>query len=409
MLRFLSVPLAIAVAPHSVLQQLLGSEDAPDWEDLDFYDRLAIGLWRGVVPLANSEEVQDFAPYMRILPQVGEFTTPIYWTDDERALLNDTSCFPRIVRELRSERDRFAYLQSWVRDAPNHVELPAPESFTFDMLQWALSVVQSRLFTVSFGKDLFQPALVPFADMINFGGDAEANVVSRSSDNHRSFDHFITMKTVKKGDQLLGEYSTGLGNCDMLFMYGFTLPERLGYQMGIDLGSVDPLFEFKSSLLEQGGRSYPRTGMYYLTENDGRNVSSELLTALRIFNLNAEESTFNRALYMAYEGKISVENEYACLDHLKEIARGELARFDTSLTKDLLSARRARSSRKSLALSVQISEKSTLESILLLKNTSEQLTEARTRLDAKIGAKIAKLIEKKKALKTAKTAVHDEL
>jgi hypothetical protein len=113
--------------------------------------------------------------FFDILPR--SFSTPLYWSQQERAQLQGTSLDAFASQRARIINATHASLVGALREySPALLPL---DRLTADEFRWALSVVWSRSFRVRLGEDIVG-ALVPLGDMFNMGAPVK---VCRSAAN----------------------------------------------------------------------------------------------------------------------------------------------------------------------------------------------------------------------------------
>ena len=127
--------------------------------------------------------------------------------------------------------------------------------------------MSSRLFTVTLeeGSGEAVAALMPFADLLNYGGPGVDVVDARTKGS--ALVHTVS-DVVSSGHELTAPYRSGVSQRNLLLDYGFVSDNVLhasGVGISIDLAPHDPLYDEKFKALDN---QYPPAGSYEISGGD---------------------------------------------------------------------------------------------------------------------------------------------
>eukprot|EP00746_Dinoflagellata_sp_MGD_P168190 gnl/MRDRNA2_/MRDRNA2_99439_c0_seq1.p1 gnl/MRDRNA2_/MRDRNA2_99439_c0~~gnl/MRDRNA2_/MRDRNA2_99439_c0_seq1.p1 ORF type:complete len:546 (+),score=77.46 gnl/MRDRNA2_/MRDRNA2_99439_c0_seq1:86-1723(+) len=174
------------------------------------WNRLALAAYISAHAFSKSGNSSDFSLYFDSIPapKSGIWSNmPRFWTQEQLAVLNGS----QVGEALSWDQARFQYLFD-----------VAHENNDWQLFQWALAVISSRAFSVTFSRHNTFSVLLPWADLLN------ENV----TDPHVLFNYnkevdameFISQRHIFKGEEVTTSYGPH-SNLNLLRSYGFTYPE----------------------------------------------------------------------------------------------------------------------------------------------------------------------------------------
>ncbi|KAL8639288.1 MAG: hypothetical protein Q9226_008885 [Calogaya cf. arnoldii] len=179
-------------------------------------------------------------PYVRLLPNEAEMSTPLWFKDEEFIYLKGTNLLskdgPReqtsVGRWEGMHREQWEQAIAALKDAG---ELAG--EFTWELFLWAGTIFSSRSFTSNLllmsNNDSF-PLLYPVIDIFNHRFDAKVEWQLDAG----NFGLCLTERT-EQGQQIFNDYARK-GNEELLMGYGFCIPGNPCDQVAFRLGQVPP-------------------------------------------------------------------------------------------------------------------------------------------------------------------------
>ncbi|KAI9188878.1 hypothetical protein H9P43_000300 [Blastocladiella emersonii ATCC 22665] len=288
-------------------------------------------------------------PYLRALPRT--FDTPLFWTDDELAVLQGTNLH-FVVQEKRAELERdFAHAQGVLLDRFPEVwgMGEAVKALTLSNYLWARTVCSSRAFpsdlnlvvqgrakaavsadaadpvlaaddthdaaVAARGADGVIPpckchlALWPLFDMLNHQRGSSMTWDATRGDGVA----FITGAAMAEGEEVFNSYGPK-GNDELLLSYGFCLDLPNNPDEYVPLKpnfAADPAYPAKRAVLDAHGL-VPYKDLYLIRHTDP--APAALIAALRIIVANPRE--LESAKSAAPRAPVSTRNELTLWDTL---------------------------------------------------------------------------------------------
>eukprot|EP00753_Platysulcus_tardus_P001281 PLAT11237.2.p1 GENE.PLAT11237.2~~PLAT11237.2.p1 ORF type:complete len:444 (-),score=207.29 PLAT11237.2:112-1443(-) len=300
-------------------------------EDMHLADRVGIFMLQQRV----LGEASPFAPYFDCLPTEDELHTPIFWSDEELAELQNS--------QLRAfvEKRRRAFAWHYSQVAPVAMEtwpdLFNETTFSLDAWYWALTITWSRNFAIkpppTYEKEA--NAHIPVADLFNTAPQKEINLFYGIDPGNRDYFTFMTVKPLKAGDEIFISYGYEACYLDLLG-YGFCLEDeedrlgnlRDGAHIRVTLPRNDRFYAEKKRMMEDLNLWGWQEDI--LIAHHGH-IAESVMPLIRILVMRRDE--FHRYKAVA-DGPIGKRNEMAAVSYLLGAARRQLRGYATSLKED---------------------------------------------------------------------------
>ncbi|KAM0756459.1 SET domain-containing protein [Meredithblackwellia eburnea MCA 4105] len=217
-----------AITPNSsksALKPLTRDKSLAHWSDhqlIATYLALYLDSSFLTIPEASSQHWKH-APYVELLPKPADLTTPSYWTEDERLLLQGTNLAPAVLERQKKWEMELEGVREWLR--PEVGEL-----ITWDAYLWASTMLSSRAFpsnllhvdsTSMVGDPT--PVLLPGIDMLNHSN--EGVKVSWVSDVVKRTMAIVIDEDVPADYQVFNTYGAK-SNEELILGYGFHIPSN---------------------------------------------------------------------------------------------------------------------------------------------------------------------------------------
>eukprot|EP00505_MAST-04D_sp_SCG-Rhode-Island_P002496 Stramenopile-MAST_4_protein_2496 len=198
-------------------------------------------------------EDSEWAPYIKILPRPEQVNQPLWWSKDELSMLQGTFAY----ESIQSQFDAFVTFFAKVKESMYFSHPPSEHE-----LKWAISIVNSRSFTVFKTKGYHRlnnkPFLAPLADLLNH--DEETHVgwklgsIKQSATTESYFRIFSLSKYAGDGELLMNNYNANISSVDLLVHYGFlhmskSLPNDC-LPLSFSIPASDPLYTEREKLCE---------------------------------------------------------------------------------------------------------------------------------------------------------------
>lgn len=154
----MTIPLDLCLT-RATAQAVLGKAIIPDYMD----EYIAIAL------LLMSERVKGTAsrwkPYLDVLPTLGDVYPSFVWPEGDLDMLKGSPCYHASLSLRKKVQREYEELQAFTF-ARNPSQFPQSQ-FTFELFQWAFSMLFSRAARLASKRDGEELALVPYADLMN--------------------------------------------------------------------------------------------------------------------------------------------------------------------------------------------------------------------------------------------------
>lgn len=240
-------------------------------------DNVGLALYLSCQRLSTDSK---WTPYLDVLPS--QFTTPLFYTEDELLDLKPSPIFEESILFYRAVARQFCYfymqvskndLYESMRKKNRTNEQPPPlyntpftvDNFTFSLYRWAVCCVTTRINLVPSGVERNRdgspkliPALIPVLDMANHelsdeidGEDESPVLYSRETDSAEIVAH---KSIAKNGDVTI--YYGRRSNADHLLHNGFVPAGENPhdrYKLKIALPRSDKFYDEKKKLIEELG------------------------------------------------------------------------------------------------------------------------------------------------------------
>ena len=190
--------------------------------------------------------------YIDILPN--KYPLPIFWTKEERSLLEGTALGICVTEQLHNAEESFLALSEIVENSKIRLEL------NWDTYLWGLATIWSRGFDIAI-DGVVVPILVPLGDLFNHHFSHPSD---QFWDPHPQSFIITTLTPTERGEQIYISYGKELGNCKLLANYGFSLPHNpfSAATLAVDMSSLPlwslPLVDVNNASLRQGRLQLPR-------------------------------------------------------------------------------------------------------------------------------------------------------
>ncbi|KAL4715759.1 hypothetical protein ACJJTC_006338 [Scirpophaga incertulas] len=219
-------------------------------------------------------------PYVDILPE--KYSTILYFTSDEIALLKPSPVFESTLKLYRSIARQYAYFYNKIHSLDIPVLKKLQNIFTFDNYRWAVSTVMTRQNNVQLADGNIA-AFIPLWDMCNH----EQGKITTDFNKDENVGECYALRDFKAGEQIFIFYGVR-PNADLFLHNGFVYPNNEHDSLSLILGlsSADPLRELRLSLLTKLGLG----GVTHFSLYKGDNpISAEMLAFVRIFTMKEDE------------------------------------------------------------------------------------------------------------------------
>jgi hypothetical protein len=370
----MEVPFSECLSPEKVMkcptlahifEEQQGLKDFPD-------EVLAIGIMYAVI---SQDTTCGWLDYVKACPIEAEMNTTIYWTDAELEELNGTTVYhltAMMKRQIAADWES-------VHVALKQVYPELLGNTTLRLYKWALSMVYSRAVGMH-RNGSYARVLVPVLDMANMLTTSDAGETFHY-DAARDVVQLISARNVNAGNECfstVGQYC----NAKLAYTYGYVLYNQ--EHRAVDLFPSPPSPNSPHASLKQkmlndqpltAEQNYDFTG----TLRTGW-ISPNLLATVRVLQASGEElSALLRGHPFIYN-MVGPANEKRTYDSLRDLLLNKLnvdkAEEDRARLGKLLLDGVSHSNRTVMALMIQVEERETVQScIVLLDQCTAKLEE----------------------------------
>jgi protein-histidine N-methyltransferase len=311
----LHVPRKLMITPEMARQSEVGQEIVAHGSDIDIRDFLAAFV------LQIKREGGFWKPYVDVLPSDYSHI-PVCFSDEELKHLEGSYALDLIRGRRRDEAEAYAALPpsltgSWL---------------TWEDFVWALCLIKSRLYNVSFGGKR-SSAMVPLADMFDHSPSRNLAWVLDSDTGFL----MTARKDIEQGSLMLESYGSRC-NVRMLCTYGFCLEDNDANEAQFLLPPLmlsHPYAEHGRKLgwPQDDMRAFRAPGVYL------RDETRQLFSYARMYCLGFDGTPAESLPAIGLENTdhvraISRENEIAVLSMIGERSRQAMQRFPTTVAED---------------------------------------------------------------------------
>ena len=226
-------------------------ELASQWKGTNMFENGLIVFYMFLIyELHVEKEKSTHFPYLNLLPR--EFTTALYFDEDEMAALRSTNLY-KSVQSIRQNLKQIyeTKVEYLLNKYPQKFDR---QVFSYENFMWAFSAVWSRVFPIEYPAENGEgveivPTLLPTVDILNHKFNAKITYFTGSD---RRF-YLKTRESLKSGDYVCNNYGAK-SNDSFLLSYGFVIPnnseDTLYVQFGISDDGNEELVQFKKKYLE---------------------------------------------------------------------------------------------------------------------------------------------------------------
>lgn len=341
--ELLKIPIDLCLTRRSA-RKALGKDALPS--DINEYLAIACQLIHEKFVLG---EESFFAPYMGVLPEVGEVNPTFAWTEEEVAFLAGS---PVIAATLslkaklgREYNDLLAGEDGLIKKFPKR--FPA-EYFTSENWTWAFVMLFSRairLRSLAVGERL---AMVPYADLINHSAFSGAFLDARATGDwlFKNGEEEVILyadRGYRQMEQVYISYGQK-SNAELLLLYGFALERNPYNSVDVTVSIAprtkklaaenegveeDPLAEQKVEFLKNVGRDQTVDFPCYADR-----YPVELLEFLRLMMLTPEDTRGKPIEEFDFSRTVSPANEAAVLQSVVMAVKSQLTLYPQTEEQD---------------------------------------------------------------------------
>ncbi|XP_045499611.1 actin-histidine N-methyltransferase [Colias croceus] len=230
--------------------------------------------------LEKSKPDSFWKPYIDTLPE--KYSTVLYYDLEEFAELKPSPTFESSLKLFTNIARQYAYFWHKINKPDVPVLKSLQDIFTFENYRWAVSTVMTRQNHIQLA-DQSTTAFIPLWDMCNH----EQGKITTDFNKDLNRGECYALRDFNAGDQIFIFYGLR-SNADLFLHNGFVYPNNEYDSLSLALGvsNSDPLREAKMTLLKKLGLANLTHYKLYKKENP---ISPELLSFIRIFNMNKEE------------------------------------------------------------------------------------------------------------------------
>jgi len=313
-----------------------------DARNNDFIDMLTL------IYEKRKQEKSEWWPYLKIISS--NFSTPIFWTEEEYNELAGTS----IYDQLRRLNGTINFIFNEISQNGNFSRLfpDGNADVRADEWRWAYTVWRTRNWSTAKGAKIS-----PVLELFNYGVEANVRVVAKEN----GLFELVANEDIEAGQPVfINDGSTG--NRELLDWYGFVRPKNPFdyFPVGLGFDKDDKLYGMKRNLLKQRGL---KDGQSYQLKRDL--IPRDLVCALRIYHVNVYD--YSEAENALQDRVISMQNEVSVCNTLIEMCEKTLAGLPHSLKDDkILLESEDLSANVRAAVTLRRSEKRIILSVLKL-------------------------------------------
>jgi len=275
-----------------------------------------------------------WAPYIRSLPQEGELASPMFWPDEDLALLQGTQLLSSamgyrqyITREWQGLREGLFDQQPGVFDA---------EVFSEEAFAWAFGILRSRVLPPCEGDSI---ALVPGMDMLNHGAASSEGWESGSGGIFGSGGSVMRAKSGQDympDQEVMLNYGQDKIDAQLALDFGF-VPKggTPGYILTLAVPEADRNADDKIDIAELAGLGAMPS--FSLLASD--TVDPTLHTFIRLLNLQGSdcfllEALFRDRCWELISEPVSEENERMVCESMLTGCQEALNAYPTTVKED---------------------------------------------------------------------------
>ena len=340
----LQVPENAWVTPTSTV---LASTLGPAVSGLEPWVQLV--LWMVWAEALRGEEEEDGAlhPYCSSLPPRCSTLSPLFWTEEEAALLEGSQCLDLVTSYREFLEAKLEELEEGLFRS-NRSLFPS-EVFTPEAFLRAFGCLRARAHPpLDQGEGI---ALVPMADLVQHSGASSSSWEVRedrglfgaasSGDRKVSLTAdrpYVPGEPIEMNFLLGREDVAAAGGLEsqLAVDYGALDPAASGFSLPLAIPADDPFFQDKVDVAELSGLGESAT--WVLRSADA--PPDELLAYLRLIHCGGEdafhlEAMFRDAAWSHFLGPISPENERAVCETVVQGCRAALERYPSTVEEDL--------------------------------------------------------------------------
>lgn len=174
------------------------------------WNRLALAAYLSEHASSKSGNSSKFSLYFDSVPPPDSgiwANMPRFWTQEQLEVLNGS----HVGGALLWDNARFQHLFD-----------VAHENHDWQSFQWALAIISSRAFSVTFSRHTTSSVLLPWADLLNENVTDPHVLFSYNKEVHAM--EFTSQRHIAKGEEVTTSYGPH-SNLNLLRSYGFTYPE----------------------------------------------------------------------------------------------------------------------------------------------------------------------------------------
>ena len=293
----------------------------------------------------KNNEKSYFKSYYDVLPKDLSHL-PIFWTDDELLLLENSHIITSIMNRRKILSDNYNQLSK----IPNF-----SDKFSFEDYCTLRSIVGSRNFSLNIDGDTVS-AMVPLGDMFNHNLPPD---VKWTFDSMLDCYTMKATKDIKKGQEITDSYG-GKPNNEYLLYYGFTMDDNnIKCKTMIDLNyneDDDDIVEVRRPFINSNQK-------YLLGTKWDTDDINRLLSQLRIISADINDLQLITEKYSKtkYIGPISKTNEKKALELFNLILDQELDNYGSTLEDNKKQLSVAKNKNEKQALKIIIREKENIK------------------------------------------------
>jgi len=263
--------------------------------------------------------------YITVLPSVADVAATFTWDEEELKFLEGSPA-RQATRSMQEKLQR--------EHASILAQFPSldPAVFSFEAWTWAFSNLFSRAIRLKAQTANEFLALVPYIDFINHSpfssSYVDARAIPKAFPWEAEDDEVVLFsdRAYKQFDQIFISYGPR-PNSDLLLLYGFALDRNPFNSVDLVVGAnadADPLFAQKQAFAAAVGRDAARAAFPLYADR----YPDELVQFLRMACATQQHlGNLELAAPESYVDIVSLDNELAVLETIREAATGALAAY----------------------------------------------------------------------------------